>query len=73
MHDQSPHDAFPRVTEDPMRNFTVGLLGAAALAAGLMLVRAQVREPEAERPRVVPAGETQPATISLERIRELGY
>ena len=56
-----------------MRNFTVGFLGVAALVAGLVLVRQQSRAPEAERPRVVPAGESQPATISLERIRELGY
>jgi hypothetical protein len=55
-----------------IRSFTVGLLGAAALAAGLLLVRQQ-KEPETERPSSVPAGETQPATISLDRIRALGY
>lgn len=55
-----------------MRPITAGLIGAAALAAGLLLVR-QVREEDAKPPRVVPAGETQPATISLERIRSLGY
>jgi hypothetical protein len=55
-----------------IRSFTVGLLGAAALAAGLLLVRQQ-KEPETDRPSSVPAGETQPATISLDRIRALGY
>ena len=55
-----------------IRSFTVGLLGAAALAAGLLLVRQQ-KDPDRERPSSVPAGETQPATISLERIRALGY
>jgi hypothetical protein len=34
----------------------------------------QQRQPEAPRqPRVVPAGETVPGTISLERLREAGY
>ena len=55
-----------------IRSFAIGLLGAAALAAGLMLVRQQ-KEPETDRPSSVPAGETQPATISLDRIRALGY
>lgn len=56
-----------------MRLFTAGILGAAALAAGLLVVR-QVKEvAEARLPRAVPAGETLPATISLERIRALGY
>ncbi|HSM59220.1 MAG TPA: hypothetical protein VK849_00430 [Longimicrobiales bacterium] len=56
----------------PVRTLTVGLLGAAALAAGLILVR-QPRDVDPERPRDVPAGETQPGTISLDRIRALGY
>lgn len=57
-----------------MRTLTLGLLGAAALAAGVLLVRQQRLQPtQFERPRAVPAGETQPAAISLERIRELGY
>ena len=55
-----------------MRPLTAGILGAAALAAGLLLVR-QVRDEDATPPRLTPAGETQPATISLERIRSLGY
>lgn len=56
-----------------MRALTVGLIGAAALAAGLLLVR-EVRDDErAPRARDVPAGETHPATISLDRIRAQGY
>lgn len=56
-----------------MRALTVGLIGAAALAAGLLIVR-EVRDPESSpRPSVIPAGENQPATISLERIRARGY
>ena len=63
---------FPVGAEAPMRTLTLGIIGAATLAAGLVLVRQQ-RAPEVERPRVVPAGESQPAEISLERIRALGY
>lgn len=55
-----------------IRTLTVSLLGAAALAAGLLLVRQQRRE-DAERPSLVPAGEQVPAVISLEKLRELGY
>ena len=55
-----------------MRSIAAGLFGAAALAVGLLLVR-QVKENVDIRPRTVPAGETQPATISLERIRALGH
>ena len=56
-----------------MRPLTAGILGASALAAGLLLVR-QVKEVEVQKiPRVTPAGESHPATISLERIRALGY
>ena len=52
---------------------TLGLLGAVAIAAGVLLVRQQ-RAPE--RPAnldTVPAGERQPAEISLEKLRALGY
>ncbi len=54
-----------------MKKLTIGLLGAAALATTILLVRQQ-KEVDAKDPRLVPAGETQPTTISLERIRELG-
>jgi len=55
-----------------MRKFTVGMLSAAALAATVLLVRQQREELAPKQANLVPAGETQPAQISLERIRELG-
>lgn len=55
-----------------MKKFALGLISAAALTTTFLLVRQQ-RDPEAQMPRVVPAGETQPAHISLRRIRELGH
>ncbi len=54
-----------------MRKFAIGLLGAAALATTILLVRQQ-KEVEGRDVRLIPAGETQPTSISLERIRELG-
>ena len=54
-----------------MKNFTLGLVSAAAIATTILLVR-QTRDVDAKEPRLVPAGETQPANLSLERIRELG-
>ena len=58
--------------EGPIRTFIVSLLGAAALAAGLVLIRH--KGPEAPQlVREAHAGESQPGTISLERLRELGY
>lgn len=54
-----------------MKNFAIGLLGAAALATTILLVRQQ-KEIESRQTRLVPAGETQPSTLSLQRIRELG-
>ena len=54
-----------------MKKFTLGLLSAAAVATTILLVRQQ-REVETKDPRPVPAGETQPTNLSLERIRELG-
>ena len=60
-------------TDKPIRTLTFGLLGAAALAAGLLLVRQQrVTDPHGTSQQI-PAGETQPGTISLERIRAVGY
>ncbi len=53
-----------------MKNLAVGLLGAAALATTILVVRQQkVGEPADVR--LVPTGESQP-TISLRRIREAG-
>ena len=57
--------------EVEIRALTLGIVGAAALAAGLLLVRQ--REVAMERPTVVPAGESQPAVISLDRIRAQGF
>lgn len=54
-----------------MRNLTIGLLGAAALAATLLLVRQQ-RQPDPPGVGTVTRGENQPTTISLERMREAG-
>jgi hypothetical protein len=54
-----------------MKNFAIGLLGAAALATTILLVR-QAKEVEPSTVRLIPAGEAQPTTLSLERIRELG-
>jgi hypothetical protein len=58
--------------DKPIRTLTFSLLGAAALAAGLLLVRQQ-RVTDLDTSQQVPAGETQPGTISLERIRAVGY
>jgi len=54
-----------------MKSFALGLLGAAALATTILLVR-QTKDATQDQPRVIPAGESQPSTISLERIREAG-
>lgn len=56
-----------------MRALTLGLIGAAALAAGVLLVREVRDEDRTPRARDIPAGETQPTTISLDRIRAQGY
>ena len=55
-----------------MQKFTIGLLSAAALATTILLVRQQKEVETAKDPQLVPAGESQPTTISLERIWELG-
>jgi hypothetical protein len=58
-----------------MRTLTLGLIGAAALTAGLLIVRAPRPRDYDQMPRTkaTPAGENVPGTISLERIRALGY
>ena len=61
-----------------MRKITAGLLGAAAVAASLIVLR-QPRTPVPQNAHspdegdAVPAGERVPGQISLDRIRELGY
>jgi len=49
----------------------VSLLGAAALAAGIVVIRHQ-REAEQEQRSQIPAGEKTARTVSLEKLRELG-
>ncbi len=52
---------------------TLGVLGAVAIAAGLVLVRQQ-RVPQAPtRQDAIPAGETAPAEITPEKLRALGF
>jgi hypothetical protein len=62
----------PFNTGGPIRNFLVGLLGAATLTAGLLLVRQHQREAETEAKRLVPAGERVARQVDLDRLRELG-
>lgn len=56
-----------------MRTLTVSLLGAAAVAASLVLLRAQRDQETRPQPRIVPPGETAPGAISLDRLRERGF
>ena len=55
-----------------MRKLMVGLLSAAALATTILVVRQQKQVEPRETAEAIPAGESEPATISLERMRELG-
>lgn len=52
------------------KRVTMGLLGAAAVAASVILIRSQKEEPRA--PEVIPAGETVPGEIRPDKLRELG-
>ena len=56
-----------------IRKISVSLLGTAALAAGLILLRGN-SQPESEAVTVdeVPPGETVPGQIRLDKLRELG-
>lgn len=56
-----------------MRTLAVSLLGAAALAASLVLLRQHRDEEARPQPRMVPPGESVPGAISLERLRERGF
>jgi hypothetical protein len=60
------------VLEASIRTLVVSLIGAAALTAGLVLIRQQ-KQVGLPQVREVPPGENVPGTISLERLRELGY
>ena len=54
-----------------IRTLIVSLLGAAALTAGILVIRNQ-REAENELRKQIPAGEKTARTVSLEKLRELG-
>ena len=58
-----------------MRKITAALIGAAAVAASVAMLRPAKQAPENEVKELesIPAGEKVPARISLERLRELGY
>jgi hypothetical protein len=55
-----------------MKKLTLGLLGAMAVATTVLLVRQQKEMEGGKDARLLPAGETRPVELSLERIRELG-
>lgn len=54
-----------------IRKVTLGILGAAAAVASLLLIR-QTKQLPPEDTLNLPAGEVIPGNISLERLRELG-
>jgi len=54
-----------------IRTFTVSLLGAIVLAAGLVMIRNH-RVEEQEKGKEIPPGETVRSEISLDRLREIG-
>lgn len=54
--------------EVPIRTFGVGLMAIAAVAAGLVLSRTRTGRDEVR----APAGETLPASLSLEALRAAG-
>jgi len=54
-----------------MNKFTLGLLSAMAVATTILLVRQQREGVDTRMTKLVPAGETHPTDLSLERIREL--
>jgi hypothetical protein len=56
-----------------MRPLTVSLIGAAALLAGILIVREIRAADEAPGSREIRAGEREPSALSLDRIRSLGY
>ncbi len=60
-----------RTGEGSIRKVMYSLLGAAALAAGLLLIRQQKQEDLKVVGELAP-GESVPSEISLERLRELG-
>lgn len=55
-----------------MKNLAMGLLGAAALATTILLVRQQKELEQRRDTRLVQAGSASGNSFSLERIREAG-
>ena len=54
-----------------IRKMTLGVLGAAAAVASLLLIR-QTKQIPPKETLDLPAGESVPGNISLDRLRELG-
>lgn len=54
------------------RRITASVLGAAAVAAGMFMLRSN-KETVEPFDAVIPAGESVPAQIQPDRLRELGY
>lgn len=52
---------------------TFGVLGAVAIAAGVLLVRQQKAPQVPTGQDAVPAGETAPAEVTPEKLRALGF
>ncbi len=57
--------------EGTIRKVTLGILGAAAAVASLLLIRS-TKQVTPKETVDLPTDETVPGTISLERLRELG-
>ena len=58
--------------EDTIRKLTISLVGAAALAAGILLVRQQKQIDPKDSASAIPPVKTVQVQVSLERLRELG-
>ena len=57
----------------PIKTLVGSLVAAAAITAGVLLLRQQQKPAGEASLKQVPAGETVPRTVSQERLRELGY
>jgi hypothetical protein len=62
----------PETREGPIRTIAVSLIGAAAVAAGVVLLRGDRDSDTDTSVRKVPQGESVPAPIVLERLRRAG-
>ena len=54
-----------------VKRMTMGLIGAVAVAASVILIRSQ-KEEQDHATEVIPPGESVPGEIHLEKLRELG-